>query len=1507
MKKKALIYALLASVLVGTVASCDDKNNNNNNIVNVDPTPKEDPKKEEPDNPKKEEPETPKYNFEDNEESKKVYEEFSKYFTNVSYEDFLLNAKKSSVVGGILFEYKELSVTLNFDGSLKLKSLISVDGNKKTSTEYKYLNNEWVKTKETLTINDKELTTYLIGFKADDSYYGKDEYTYDENGNQLTNVHSVYENDAWIYYSKSEKTYDESGSALTLIESRYLNNEWVKISEDKYINGEEKNVYSVYVDVDGKITGKNEYTYDENGNELSGSYFKYSNNEWIEESGFITFNGERKRTRDVYYEDGILNQIHEYAYDENGNQVKEVVSSLINNEWVKISEYKRINGELKPVLYYLFNNDGSISSKNEQTYDEFGNTLTGLTLKYLNNSWINSHKFEYTYDASGKKLTETSIFYENNELDSKYEYLYDSNGNKVEVIRSKYINNNWALSSKYEYTYDENGSELGNKEYIYLNNQWIKRFEYKYIEGKIKRVYSLNLNEDNTFNFKTEYTYDSKGNVLSSISSNFKNNNWILSSKEEYEYDEAGNELGNKRYNYISNQWVKVFEYKYINGERKIICFSSINDNLVLDYIYDCILDEDGNEIAHITTYIVDNELSEKIESKIDKDINKKYGTYYDYENGTWIENSKYEELYDSNENLLEHIQYKLVNSEFKKDTSTKYRYENNNLIEKEEYKYDETGKVLSITYSKYVNKGWTLDSKIEYTYDEKGNELTFDFYKYIKERWIRCSGYMFIAGKQITTCNPSTDETGKLTDVTEYKYDDKASMISMTTIHFKDEVYDSKDEDIYNDGKLVERVSSNYKNYRWEEDKKEEYAFDETGNLSSVTTSIYLNVRWVKKQVLTFINGSNYETYILLLNEDKTFDSQIETKYDSNGKKKSETISKFMNNKWEKTLEFVYINDFGLISLKVDTDENGTFKEEHEFDENGNEIVYIYSKFINNNWWRTEERREYKYHPNGQYSFTAIIKYKDNKYFSKEEIEQDKKGIVLNRINYEYVNSDWVQVKKTEFDYTVQGIYCVTKEYTFINGTPIMTSEDYNFETDSKRIYLSYLNAEGKYISEYFWEYYDNWNEKTYTIIEFRDGNYFNKTETTYDEEGNKSSYASSKYINGEWIKTNESIYINGESKHAYNLEFKQDGSYDYKWETKYDENGNKLISSNYRFISNIWIKAYEYVYINGEEKRTCVILLNEDGLYDRTFEEEYDETGVLLRKIYVIFENNEVKEKIEVSYDSNGNKTSEIHYDFENGEWVKNEAASSENKIVHKKEDVQEGVYKTIDETYDKNDKLISAIEIYYWNEKPSKKTEITYNDDGNVAYAIAYDYVNDEWALFEQYNFTYVDSVLISLVISSYVNNAWIGREKHDYVYDENGNKIEEHDSKYVNGKWIVCEKLKKINGQEQLKLYYNLALNEDGSFNNQWESEYDENGNELLNIYQEYVNGEWVNKSKQEYAYDENGNLLSTIYSVYINETWNYKDKFEFTYDKDGNRTSEKKYSYQNGQWVLEEHN
>ena len=305
MKKKALIYALLASVLVGTVASCDDKNNNNNNIVNVDPTPKEDPKKEEPDNPKKEEPETPKYNFEDNEESKKVYEEFSKYFTNVSYEDFLLNAKKSSVMGGILFEYKELSVTLNFDGSLKLKSLIAVDGNKKTDTEYKYLNNEWVKTKETLTLNGKELITYSIGFNVDDSYYCKDEYTYDDNGNQLTNVHSVYENDAWVCSSKTEKKYDEAGSTLTLIESRYLNNEWVKISEYKYINGEEKSIYSVYVDNDGKITGKNEYTYDENGNELSGSYFKYLNNEWIEESGFVTINGERKRKRDVYYKDGI--------------------------------------------------------------------------------------------------------------------------------------------------------------------------------------------------------------------------------------------------------------------------------------------------------------------------------------------------------------------------------------------------------------------------------------------------------------------------------------------------------------------------------------------------------------------------------------------------------------------------------------------------------------------------------------------------------------------------------------------------------------------------------------------------------------------------------------------------------------------------------------------------------------------------------------------------------------------------------------------------------------------------------------------------------------------------------------------------------------------------------------------------------------------------------------------------------------------------------------------------
>ena len=837
MKKKALIYALLASVLVGTVASCDDKNNNNNNIVNVDPTPKEDPKKEEPADPKKEEPETPKYNFEDNEESKKVYEEFSKYFTNVSYEDFLLNAKKSSVMGGILFEYKELSVTLNFDGSLKLKSLISIDGNKKTSTEYKYLNNEWVKTKETLTLNGKELITYLIGFKADDSYYGKDEYTYDDNGNQLTNVHSVYENDAWVCSSKTEKTYDEAGSTLTSIESKYVNNEWITTSKYKYINGEAKNTYSLFFKDDGSFNSKNERTYDENGNELTGIVYRYIDNKWEKTQEWIYINGESKDTYVTYYDnDGKMIQTQEYTYDEFGNKLTVVVSQLINDEWITTSKYKYINGETKCIYSLYFKDDGSFDEKREGTYDENDNLISFLCSFYIDNKWVSYSKTEYTYDETGKELSSISYNYIDNNWLKTRETKCINDESKTTYLLNLYKDGTFAYSETY--SYDEKGNTLSKSVFDYMNN---RTSNYKYINGEAKCTYSLDFKDDGSYDFKNESTYDENGNLVSSNS-----------------------------YDYINNEWVRVYGYIYINDDVINTCFNSKKDDGTYVFIQDDTYDESGNKLA--STYIAfeNNMYSGKYETLFDENGKEKTETYFVYVDGEWSCSSKHEYTYDNSGNKTSNLYFRFENdewtcsskreytydskgsiifetllyytdNEWKRTEETHYYYEDDNLSTKIETHYNFNGRTTLELISNYVNNNWVYSSKTEYGY--KDNQISYyDRFEYIKNHWIRLAGIIYINGKELNSCS-SFNKNDELDYTVERTYDSNGKIVSILNTNFKDYEYVSKTEGFLDEnGKTYKNVYYDYKNNEWIHTKTEECTYYDDGHLKTKTEYFYLN-----------------------------------------------------------------------------------------------------------------------------------------------------------------------------------------------------------------------------------------------------------------------------------------------------------------------------------------------------------------------------------------------------------------------------------------------------------------------------------------------------------------------------------------------------------------------------------------------------------------------------------------------------------------------------------------
>ena len=181
MKKKTLIFALLASVFVGTLASCNVKNND---AVTINSRGQEVLSNQ-----------TPKNLVEDNDSARNIFAVFEKTFSNATYEDFLIYCDVYDNSEGLKF-YHYLSGYVTLDSNGLFKSKIIYNDNKRT--ESLYINNEWVKKIEEENINGTYETIYLLKLNQDNTFDAKIEYTYDESGKLLTEIHYSYQNGEWV-------------------------------------------------------------------------------------------------------------------------------------------------------------------------------------------------------------------------------------------------------------------------------------------------------------------------------------------------------------------------------------------------------------------------------------------------------------------------------------------------------------------------------------------------------------------------------------------------------------------------------------------------------------------------------------------------------------------------------------------------------------------------------------------------------------------------------------------------------------------------------------------------------------------------------------------------------------------------------------------------------------------------------------------------------------------------------------------------------------------------------------------------------------------------------------------------------------------------------------------------------------------------------------------------------------------------------------------------------------
>ena len=146
----------------------------------------------------------------------------------------------------------------------------------------------------------------------------QDLYTYDSDGNQLSRVKKNWDENNWVNDRQWIYTYDSDGNQLRYLRQNWVGNDWVNSHQYFYTYDSDGNRLSC---LDQNSSGNNWvndcqylYTYDSNGNQLSYLGQTSSGYNWVNSHQYL------------------------YTYDSDGNQLSRLYQNWDENNWVIISQ-----------------------------------------------------------------------------------------------------------------------------------------------------------------------------------------------------------------------------------------------------------------------------------------------------------------------------------------------------------------------------------------------------------------------------------------------------------------------------------------------------------------------------------------------------------------------------------------------------------------------------------------------------------------------------------------------------------------------------------------------------------------------------------------------------------------------------------------------------------------------------------------------------------------------------------------------------------------------------------------------------------------------------------------------------------------------------------------------------------------------------------------------------------------------------------------------------------------
>lgn len=265
-------------------------------------------------------------------------------------------------------------------------------------------------------------------------------------------------------------------------------------------------------------------------------------------------NGKMKSKIGNYYKDGQINggYILTYEYDDNGNRIKEVESTMVAppNTYAKTRETVWVyNGSPINTLYYYLNYDdtGAISHgyKSAYEFDSFGHRTMQEESYYVNNEWVPSSRQEWKWDGNYQCMNLRLYDWDNTtkKWQSGYKEVAERcTLGKVNVVYGKYdwdaAKQDWVVNIENIEGYNDNGDLTLNS---YLANYDGTYSGWRYTIDIISEQY------------RTIHNYEWSQAT----------NDWIETEYYDEKYDENGNISTSNVYNSADNKLKSTFEYTW--------------------------------------------------------------------------------------------------------------------------------------------------------------------------------------------------------------------------------------------------------------------------------------------------------------------------------------------------------------------------------------------------------------------------------------------------------------------------------------------------------------------------------------------------------------------------------------------------------------------------------------------------------------------------------------------------------------------------------------------------------------------------------------------------------------------------------------------------------------------------------------------------------------------------------------------------------------------------------